>query len=58
MVHDNEYMAPRKKRTPPSNEYMAHIYAAFPKNYLKIFLFISGCHSIAKSKIQGTILHI
>ena len=38
------------------NEYMAHIYGASPKNYLKAFLFISGYHGMVKRKIQGTIL--
>ena len=40
------------------HECMAHIYAAFPTKYMKIFLFISGCHGMVKSKVQGTNLHI
>ena len=38
------------------NESMAHIYAAFVKNYLKIFPLLSGGHGMIKGKIHGTIL--
>ena len=36
----------RKIRLWHENECIAHIYAAFAKNYLNIFLFIPGCHDI------------